>query len=140
MDTGKLTRMLCYWAVLTVYGCAESSPAWISTVPGSPHEICAIGISGPTYYAEDARANSKTAATTELARAVEVKVISQLRMDTRGNNVSEDTALHERAGFESDVVLRQMQMRAQWVNPGRDERFGAPGTVYTLVCAPIGRQ
>lgn len=140
MDAGKLTIMLYCGISLGVLGCAESSPAWISTVPGSQHEICAIGISGPTYYAEDARANSKAAATAELARTMEVKVISQLRMDTRGTSTSADTAIQERAGFDSEVVLKQMQVRAQWVHPGGDERFGAPGTVYTLVCAPIGRQ
>lgn len=140
METGKLTMMLYCGTALAVYGCAAPSPAWISTVPGSQHEICAIGISGPTYYAEDARANSKAAATAELARAVEVKVTSQLRMETSGNSTSADTAMHERAGFDSEVVLKRMQVLAQWVNPGRDERFGAPGTVYTLVCLPMGRQ
>lgn len=140
MDMGKLTMMLYCGTLLGVLGCAESPPVWISTVPGSQHEICAIGISGPTYYAEDARANSKTAATAELARAVEVKVISQLRMETRGTSISTDTAIQERAGFDSEVVLKQMQVRAQWVHSGGDERFGASGTVYTLVCTPIGRQ
>jgi len=139
MDTGKLTILLYCGTVLTVYGCAARAPAWISTVPGSQHEICAIGISGPTYYVEDARANSKAAATAELARAVEVKVTSQLRMETSGNSASAETSMHERAGFDSEVVLKRMQVRAQWVNPGRDERFGAPGTVYTLVCLPMDR-
>lgn len=140
MDTGKLTILLYCGMLLGVFGCAESSPAWISTVPGSQHEICAVGISGPTYYAEDARANSRAAATAELARAVEVRVISQLRMETRGMSTSADTAIQERAGFDSEVVLKQIQMREQWVNPGGAERFGAPGTVYTLVCTPIGRR
>lgn len=118
---------------------AELHPAWISAVPGSQKEICGVGVSGPTYYAEDARANSKAAAIMELARAVEVTVKSQLTIHMSGNERDSDTDMKETAGFKSEVVLKQAQVRAQWVHPGDDSRYGVKGTVYTLVCAPIGQ-
>jgi len=91
------------------------------------------------YHAEDALSNSKAAAITELARAVEVTVKSQLTIHVTGNERDSDTDMKETAGFKSDVVLRQAQVRAQWVHPGDDSRYGVKGTVYTLVCAPIGQ-
>lgn len=134
----------CTWLVATgmlfgFWGCAEQHPAWISEVPVSKSEICAIGVSGPTFYTEDARANSKATALTELARAREVAVKSLMAMQVNGNVTTSDTALQETAGFSSDVVLKQAQVREQWVHPGSDQRYGVKGTVYTLVCMPIGR-
>lgn len=123
-------------------GCAESHlteqyPAWISTLPKSSKEICAIGISGPTYYAEDARANSKAAAMTELARALEVTVTSQLTVQTSGDTTGSDTAIRERSGFSSEVMLKDAQMREQWVHMGDNTQYGGKGTVYTLLCTTM---
>lgn len=136
----RMWRMLLGGIVLVgAIGCAEQHPAWISDVPASQKEICGVGVSGPTYYAEDARTSSKTSAMTELARAVEVRVKSQLTIHMTGNERDSDTDMKETTGFQSDVVLKQAQVRAQWVHPGDDSRYGVKGTVYTLVCAPIGR-
>jgi len=125
-------------------GCAEPHPikpypTWVSQMPESKRELCAVGISGPTYYTEDARANSKAAAMTELARAVEVTVISQMTMQTSGDATTSDTIMRERAGFSSEVVLKNAQVREQWVNTGDGKQYGATGTVYTLVCTAMFR-
>lgn len=48
---------------------AVDAPGWLHTLPARGGELCAVGISGPTYYAEDARANSKANALSELSRA-----------------------------------------------------------------------
>lgn len=125
--------------LLGCIGCAEQPPAWISALPASKRDICAIGVSGPTYYAEDARANSKAAAMTELARAVAVTVTSQMTLQTGGDATSSDTAIRERAGFSSEVVLTQAQVREQWVHSGDNVKYGEKGAVYTLVCTPIGQ-
>jgi hypothetical protein len=123
-------------------GCAEPHstepyPTWISTLPKSNEDICAVGISGPTYYAEDARANSKAAAMTELARALEVTVTSQLTVQTNGDTIGSDTLIRERSGFSSEVMLKDAQLREQWVHLGGDRKPGEPGTVYTLVCTSL---
>lgn len=140
MQAQRLKSVLLGSALLIgSIGCAEQHPTWISEVPGSKKEFCAIGVSGPTFYAEDARANSKTSAMTELARALEVIVISQMTMQTSGNATSSDTVIRERAGFSSEVVLKEAQVREQWVHTGDNKQYGEKGTVYTLVCTPMSR-
>lgn len=138
MSVRQIAGILLGGGVLVgAVGCAEQHPAWIAEVPQSRSELCAVGISGPTYYAEDARVNSKAAAMTELARAVAVTVTSHLTMQTTGNATSSDTAIRERAGFKSDVVLQHAQVREQWVQTGDGGTYGAKGTIFTLACTPI---
>jgi len=130
--------------LLGIFGCAEPHsaeryPVWIAEMPESKKELCAVGISGPTYYAEDARAYSKAAAMTELGKAVEITVISQMTMQTSGDATTSDTIMRESAGFSSEVVLKNAQVREQWVNTGDSKQYGAKGTVYTLVCTAMFR-
>ena len=119
-------------------GCAgqSSPPEWVSHMPGATQELCAIGVSGPTYYHEDAKTASKSLAMTELARALEVKVISALTVQSQGDSRGSETVVQETAGFSSETVVKQSQVREQWVADGRDARYGIAGTVYTLVCMP----
>lgn len=121
------------------FGCGATHPTWISEVPGSKNEMCAIGVSGPTFYAEDARVHSKTAAMTELARALEVTVTSQMTMQASGDTTGSDTAIRETAEFSSGVVLKEAQVREQWVHTGDSKQYGERGTVYTLICTSISR-
>lgn len=115
----------------------EQPPVWIAKVPTSNSELCAVGLSGPTYYQEDARTYSKASAMTELARALEVTVKSQMTIRTSGDSRESDTAIQEIAGFTSEVVLKQSYVREQWVQPGGDSRYGGKGSVYTLICVRI---
>jgi outer membrane translocation and assembly module TamA len=90
-------------------------------MPASAQEICAIGISGPTYYQEDARARSQASAMAELARAVEVRVKTDLVLRSEGDSRGVDIRLNETAGFGSDVVLKQAQVREQWIQSGKGD-------------------
>jgi len=134
-------RVMVVTFLLWLAGCAaeQKVPMWLSAVPVSSQEICAIGISGPTYYQEDARARSQASAMAELARAVEVRVKTDLVLRSEGDGRSVETRLDETAGFGSDVVLRQAQVREQWVQTSKEHQVGEPGTVYTLVCMPVVR-
>lgn len=114
-------------------------PEWVYRMPSTKGELCAVGVSGPTYYNEDARANSKILAMTELARTLEVKVTADMTMRSQGDSRGSETAMQEIAGFASEVVLKQAQVREQWVHAGGDSRYGERGTVYTLACMPLGR-
>lgn len=114
-------------------------PAWLGHVPGGQQELCAIGVSGPTFYTEDALVSSKAQAITELSRALEVKVKADMEVTQRGDNRSSDTKMVETSQFSSDVLLKEAQVREQWVHPGGNERYGVQGTVYTLVCMPLTR-
>ena len=113
------------------------SPSWLSHMPGGQHEVCAVGVSGPTYHREDAMARSEAQAMAELSRAWEVKIKSDLRITERGDNRGAELRMKETSEFSSDVLLKQAQVKEQWIHPGRNERYGARGTVYTLACMPI---
>lgn len=108
-------------------------------MPGGQQELCAIGVSGPMYYQEDANAASKALAVADLARVAEVKVTSSLIVQSLGDSRGAETALRETTGFASDTVVKQAQVREQWVADGRDGRYGVAGTVYTMVCMPLPR-
>ena len=127
--------------VLLAAGCAgeQKAPVWLNTMPASTQELCAIGVSGPTYYPEDARARSQASAMAELARVVEVRVKTDLVLKSEGDGRGVETRLDEIAGFGSDVVLKQAQVREQWVQKSKEHQVGEPGTVYTLVCMPVVR-
>jgi hypothetical protein len=128
---------VCFVHLVILVSCASSEPPmWINQVPGQSEGLCAVGVSGPTYYAEDARSQSQSLAFTELARVLEVRVQSDTTVYSQGSNQHFDTSLQEVAGLTSDVVLKQAQVKGQWVHPGDDRQYGAKGTVFTLVCMP----
>ncbi len=126
------------------YGCAGSQdmgepPAWIRHVPGGADQVCAIGVSGPTFYSEDALVRSKAQAMTELSRSLEVHVQAEMLVNERGDSRGSEASIVEESDFSSDVVLTRAQVKEQWVHPGGDERLGVRGMVYTLVCMPLQR-
>ena len=117
---------------------APVPPAWLDALPASKEEICATGISGPTYYPQDALANSKANAFTQLARAVQVKVTSQMTVrETADSTGRSEVSVEELSAFMSDAVLKLAQVRGQWVNPGGHPTRGEKGSAYTLVCMPL---
>jgi len=76
--------------LLLAYGCAGSqelgkSPDWIRHVPGGADRVCAIRVSGPTFYPEGALARSIAQAMTELSRALEVHVHAEMLVHERGD-------------------------------------------------------
>lgn len=105
--------------LVTFAGCAsEEFPRWINQLPESDSELCAIGVSGPTFCAGDARTKSISMSKTELARTLEVKIKSQILLRSEKDNRSFSTRINETASFASDVVLKKAQVRDQWVHPG----------------------
>ncbi len=143
-------RKFCLTGVLWLAACAvtpepgsqdipgSSPPGWLDQPPASEDELCAIGISGPSYYPEDAVANSKAMALAELARGLEVKVTSKLRIRQEGDSMGRSaTSLSEVSDFTTERVVKLAQVRAQWVNPGGYPPRGEKGSVYTLACMPL---
>ena len=127
----------CAWSSKTPGG-ATSPPAWLDHLPASKSELCATGVSGPTYYPQDALGRSKSAALTELGRAVQVKVTSELTMKQKESSTGQSgVSVEELSTFMSQAVLKLAQVRGQWVNPGGYPARGEVGTTYTLVCMPL---
>ena len=84
-------------------------------------------------------ARSKAQAMAELSRTWEVKVRADLRIMERGDNRGSELQMEQTSEFSSDVLLKQAQVKEQWIHPGGNERYGVRGMVYTLACMPIPR-
>ncbi len=145
--TDGFTRWMLWGSVvlLSVPACRGISstydgppPVWLTEVQRGDNEMCAVGVSGPTYYAEDAQANSKANALTELGRAVRVTVSSNFVMHQHG--VSSNKAyvdVEDTSTQVSRAVLERAEVRARWVNSGDYPSKGERGTVYTWMCLPV---
>ncbi len=117
---------------------ASPPPAWIDQPPATKNELCAIGVSGPSYYPEEALANSKAQALVELARGIRVKIRSEMRIKQQGDTLGRsETYVNEVSDFATEAVVRLSQIRSQWVNPGDYPTRGEQGSVYTLACIPL---
>jgi hypothetical protein len=112
-------------------------PDWLDHPQISKAELCATGVSGPTYYPQDAVARSRTAALNELGRAVQVRVTSELSMRQRESGTGSSVSVEELSTFMSQAVLKLAQMRGQWINPGGYPSRGETGTTYSLICMPL---
>ncbi len=116
---------------------ASPPPGWLDVVQRSSGELCAVGVSGPTHYVEDAQTNSKANAITELARAVRVTVQSELVIRQQGTNRRKvQVDVDDTSSQKSHAVLERAQVYAQWINPGDYPMWGTKGTVYTWACLP----
>lgn len=147
---GTGSRLICLTGLLVLAGCAAAPepvtqdmtgsppPAWLDHPPVSKDELCAIGVSGPSYYPEDAVSNSKAMALVELARGLEVKIKSKLRVRQEGDSMGRSAiSVSEVSDFTTEKVVRLAQVRAQWVNAGGYQARGKKGAVYTLACMPL---
>lgn len=113
-------------------------PAWLDSPSGSKDELCAVGVSGPSYYLEDAVKNSYAQALTELGRAVRVQITSGMDLSVSSSGAEQYQArVTERANLTTDAVVQRAQVRGKWVSPGGYPTRGEKGTVYTLVCVPV---
>lgn len=116
----------------------DPPPVWLTEVQREADEVCAVGVSGPTFYTEDAQVNSKADALTELGRAVRVTVSSSFVMHQR--SLSSDKAhvdVEDTSSQVSLAVLERAQVKARWVNSGDYPSRGQRGTVYTWMCLPV---
>lgn len=143
MQTGRSAP----WSVaigiglMVIVGCqtengVRDAPRWVRVTPQPPHELCAVGVSGPTYYQEDAMVRSKAQAMTALSRAWKVKVEAELRIQEREGHRGSGLTIEDDSKLSSDVLLQKVRIKEQWMHPGGNERHGMPGTVYTLACVP----
>ena len=135
---GCLLYAGCMAGETTQQGQGGSPPLWLTKIPQESGNLCAMGISGPTYYAEDAVINSKTQALSELARSLRSSVKSELLVQQQGGSTGVDhVQVQDAVALSSNEILELAQVRNRWTNPGGFQTQGAKGTVYTLMCLPV---
>ena len=115
---------------------AGPPPDWMDHPNTSKEDLCAVGVSGPSYFLEDAIKNSHAQALTELARSVKVEIVSGMDLSVSGGGDLYQSRVSERANLTTDTVVHDATVRGKWVSPGGYPTRGEKGTVYTLMCVP----
>ncbi|GJL57036.1 MAG: hypothetical protein NPIRA02_41680 [Nitrospirales bacterium] len=113
-------------------------PSWLTTLPQERDTLCATGISGPTYYPEEAFVNSKTQGLSELGRSLRSHVKSRMLVQEHGGSADfSHVQIEDAVALSSEEILEKSEVRSRWVNPGGYPAHGTKGTVYTLICTPL---
>ncbi len=116
----------------------DPPPAWLMNISQEKNKLCAMGVSGPTYYPEDAIVNSKTQALSELGRSLRSQVKSQMLIQEHGGSANyADVEIEDAVALSSDEILELAEVKSRWINSGGYPARGTTGTVYTLICTPL---
>ena len=133
-------RHLCLVMGLAfVGGCASQAvPDWVRHPYSNPNELCAVGVSGPTYHPEEALEYSKANAFLSLAQQVKTQIRSSLDVVQKEDGGSgSQVMVQDVAAFDTDSIVEMAEVKGVWVSPGGE--WGEKGTVQTLVCMPKNR-
>ncbi len=115
----------------------EEPPAWVKELPKDDAFLQAVGISGPTYYAEDAKKYAAENARAELARVLGVEVKSIMYMWQREHGVQDvETRVETMSLSFSDEVLHGSEIVAYWVDRCGTVSRGVKGTTYAWARMP----
>ncbi len=113
-------------------------PSWLTNLPQEQGKLCALGVSGPTYYPEDSIVNSKTQALSELGRSLRSRVKSELLVQERGGSTDHSSIeIEDAVNLSSNEILELAEVKNRWINSGGYLTHGTKGTVYTLICTPL---
>lgn len=116
----------------------KAVPGWVLKVPGEKDRLCAVGVSEPTYFREDARKYASENARSELARTIHVNIKSIMVDITteKGGDIAEGRII-EASSWASDAALKESEITSFWY----DEEGIAPvrkkGVSYALACMPL---
>jgi hypothetical protein len=115
----------------------SNAPAWAldPRTAAGPGELCAVGISGPTLEAEDAKRNAARDAARALA-AVRSVLVSRAAVDYDLRSyviLKSDARVTEEA---VDAMLAASQSRESWFDAEGRGPLALPGTTFALRCAP----
>jgi len=117
-------------------GDTQPAPDWVTGEPGIEGMICAVGMSGPTYYKDEAREYALESARAELARTLSVN-IETIMVDIssdKGNRIDEATVMQV-SSWVSSVVLENSEPKGYWYDT-EGWISGRKDVTFALVCMP----
>lgn len=144
MPLSNRQERLTYWIgvaglIFAMESCASQSvPDWVRHPYSDPNELCAVGVSGPTYHPEEAFRYSKANAFVSLAHQVKTQIRSSfdvVQQEDRGSG--SQVMVQDLAAFDTNSIVELAEVKGVWVSPGG--QWGEKGTVQTLVCMPKDR-
>lgn len=113
-------------------------PGWVTGSIQKGGRLCAVGISEPTFYSDDAKQNAEDNARKELAKtlSIDIKTIMVEIATEKGSNVDEGT-ITEVSSWATSAVLNGSEIIEYW----HDRKGIAPskkaGITYALACMPV---
>lgn len=116
----------------------KAFPDWVLKVPAEKDRLCAVGVSEPTYFREDAMKYASENARSELARTLHVNIKSIMVDITteKGGDIAERRII-EASSWASEAALKESEITSFWY----DEEGVAPvrkkGVSYALACMPL---
>lgn len=114
----------------------EQPPAWVSGEQRIKGKICAVGISGPTYFKDEAKGYALDDARAELARtlSVDIETIMVEITSDKGSRIDEATVT-EMSSWASDVVLERSEALGYWYDSD-GVVTGRKNITFAYVCMP----
>jgi hypothetical protein len=115
---------------------AEQPPEWVRGEQQTQGMICAVGMSGPTYYKDEAKGYALEDARAELARTLSVN-IETIMVDItsdKGSRINEATVT-QMSSWASSVVLESSEAQGYWYDSD-GLVTGRKNITFALVCMP----
>jgi uncharacterized protein YcfL len=111
-------------------------PAWVNGEQQIEGMICAVGMSGPTYFRDEAKGYALDDARAELARTLSVNIetiMVEITSD-KGSRIDEATVT-QMSSWASTVVLENSEAQGYWYDSD-GVVTGRKNITFTYVCMP----
>jgi len=113
-------------------------PSWVLNTPRKSGSLCAVGMSEPTFYSDDAKGYAAENARKELARTLNTSirnVMVEISTD-RGSYVDEATVASV-SSWTAKAVLHESTIKEYWFDSGGAASSGIKNITYALACMPL---
>lgn len=147
ITTHRMRRIVILIIAGIVMGCSTitsnmkvdaSIPRWVTGSSQREGMLCAVGISEPTFYRDDAKRNAEDNARKELAMtlSVDIKTIMVEIATERGSYVDEGT-ITEVSSWATSAVLSGAEIIEYWYDKDGAAPSKKAGITYALACMPL---
>jgi len=113
-------------------------PSWVLNTPRKSGSLCAVGMSEPTFYSDDAKGYAAENARKELARTLNMSirnVMVDISTD-RGSYVDEATVASV-SSWTAKAVLHESTIKEYWFDSNGAASSGIKNITYALACMPL---
>ena len=121
-----------------VKNASDSAPRWVMKTPQEEGKLCAVGVSEPTFYWEDAKKYAADNSRKELARSLRLE-INNILIDvvTEKGSTMDEGSIMQVSSWATSAVLKKSVIVDYWFDEEGTASHGRKGIVYALACLPI---
>lgn len=133
-------QLTCILLLLFQFSCASDTsrkepgiPAWLTRLTQEKNTLCAMGMSGPTFYRDDAMKNAAENARTELARTLKVEIDSiMIDVSSEKNSGVSESSVTSISSWATKAVVEGSYIKEYWHD--HDGKYGKKNYSYALAC------